>query len=424
MDTATCKKELVIEIPAEVVRQEAETAAAKYARVARIPGFRPGHAPTALVRRRYRDDIRSEVVQSLLPRFLESAVKEQKWSVVGRPRFEDVKFEDDQPLICKATFEIFPEFELKPHQGLEVEEDPPTVTEVDVEKALEELRQHAATFEVVTDRPAADEDYVTLNYRGRDLKVPESQPVEARDAVVHLGGKGTVAAFTENLRGAKPGEVREFQVTYPEDYPQKSLAGKTLSYRVEVQSIKKEVVPAADDELAKSVSECSTLEELRAKLQQDLTELAKRRAEMAAKEKLVQTLLQLHEFPVPEVMVEAQLDRKLERTLAQLMAQGIDPRQADVDWHKVREEARPHAEKEVRAALLLGKIADAENLEVSEEEVDETVRQMAQERHEAPAALKTRLTREGEIDRISSTRRNQKALDFIYRNAKIIRQSA
>jgi trigger factor len=127
---------------------------------------------------------------------------------------------------------------------------------------------------------------------------------------------------------------------------------------------------------------------------------------------------------VPEVMVEAQLDRKLERTLAQLMAQGIDPRQAEVDWHKVREEARPHAEKEVRAALILGKIADAENLEVSEEEVDETVRQMAQERHEAPAALKTRLTREGEIDRISSTRRNHKALDFIYRNAKIIRQSA
>lgn len=424
MDAATCKKELVIEIPAEVVRQEAETVAAKHARVARIPGFRPGHAPAALVRRRYRDDIRSEVVQSLLPRFLENAVKEQKWSVVGRPRFEDVKFEDDQPLTCKATFEIFPEFELKPHQGLEVEEDPPTVTEADVEKALEELRQHAATFEVVADRPAADEDYVTLNYHGRDLKVPESQPVEARDAVVHLGGKGTVAAFTENLRGAKPGEVREFQVTYPEDYPQKSLAGKTLSYRVEVQSIKKKVVPAADDELAKSVSECSTLEELRAKLQQDLTELAKRRAEMAAKEKLVQTLLQLHEFPVPEVMVEAQLDRKLERTLAQLVAQGIDPRQAEVDWHKVREEARPHAEKEVRAALILGKIADAENLEVSEEEVDETVRQMAEERHEAPAALKTRLTREGEIDRISSTRRNHKALDFIYRNAKIIRQSA
>jgi trigger factor len=424
VDAATCKKELVIEIPAEVVWQEAETVAAKHARVARIPGFRPGHAPAALVRRRYRDDIRSEVVQSLLPRFLESAVKEQKWSVVGRPRFEDVKFEDDQPLTCKATFEIFPEFELKPHQSLEVEEDPPTVTEADVEKALEELRQHAATFEVVADRPAADEDYVTLNYHGRDLKVPESQPVEARDAVVHLGGKGTVAAFTENLRGAKPGEVREFQVTYPEDYPQKSLVGKILSYRVEVQSIKKKVVPAADDELAKSVSECSTLEELRAKLQQDLRELAKRRAEMAAKEKLVEALLQLHEFPVPEVMVEAQLDRKLERTLAQLMAQGIDPRQAEVDWHKVREEARPHAEKEVRAALILGKIADAENLEVSEEEVDETVRQMAQERHEAPAALKTRLTREGEIDRISSTRRNQKALDFIYRNAKIIRQSA
>jgi trigger factor len=152
-------------------------------------------------------------------------------------------------------------------------------------------------------------------------------------------------------------------------------------------------------------------------------ERARRRVEMAAKEKLVQQLLHLHEFPVPEVMVEAQLDRKLQRMMAQLVSQGIDPRQAQVDWRKVREDSRPEAEKGVRALLLLSEVAEAEKLEVSEEEVDEIIREMAQEAHEPPATLKTRLTREGELDSIKSTRRNQKAIEFIYRNAKITRKS-
>jgi trigger factor len=242
--------------------------------------------------------------------------------------------------------------------------------------------------------------------------------------VVHLGGKHTVEGFTENLRGAKAGDTRVFSVTYPQDYPQKTLAGKTLSYQVAVQSIKRKVVPPADDELAKSVSEFSTLEELRAKLRQDLTERAQHRAELEAKQKLAEKLLEAHEFPVPEALVDAQLDRKLERTLGQLIAQGIDPRETQVDWRKVREDAKPEAEKEVRAALILSRVAEAEKLEVTEEEVDEVIREMAQDRRLTPAELKTRLTRDGKLDTLRSTRRNQKALDFIYRNAKITRKSA
>ncbi len=423
MEATNCKKELLIEIPLDVVRREADTVASQYARVARIPGFRPGHAPRSVVRRRFRDDIRNEVVQSLVPKFFENAVKEQKWSVVGHPRFEDLKFDEDNPLTCKATFEIYPEIELKQYKELEVQEETPNVTEVDIDQALEEVRDHAATFEVVSDRPAADGDYLTMSYKGYDVKAPASHPVEARDVSLQLGGKGTVTAFRENLRGSRPGEIREFEVTYPEHYPQRSLAGKTFRYRVEVQSIKHKVVPAADDDLAKSVSEFATLEELRTRLRNDLMERARRRVEMAAKEKLVQQLLHLHEFPVPEVMVEAQLDRKLQRMVTQLVSQGIDPRQTQVDWRKVREDSRPEAEKEVRALLLLSKVADAEKLEVSEEEVDEIIREMAQEAHEPPATLKTRLTREGELDSIKSTRRNQKAIEFIYRNAKITRKS-
>ena len=423
MEATNCKKELLIEIPLDVVRREADTVASQYARAARIPGFRPGHAPRSVVRQHFRDDIRKEVVQSLVPKFFENAVKEQKWSVVGHPRFEDLKFDEDNPLTCKATFEIYPEVELKQYKELEVQEETPNVTEVDIDQALDEVRDHAATFEVVLDRPAADGDSLTMSYKGYDVKAPASHPVEARDVSLQLGGKGTVTAFRENLRGSRPGEIREFEVTYPEHYPQRSLAGKTFRYRVEVQSIKHKVVPTADDDLAKSVSEFATLEELRSRLRNDLMERARRRVEMAGKEKLVQQLLHLHEFPVPEVMVEAQLDRKLQRMVTQLVSQGIDPRQTQVDWRKVREDSRPEAEKEVRALLLLSKVADAEKLEVSEEEVDEIIREMAQEAHEPPATLKTRLTREGDLDTIKSTRRNQKAIEFIYRNAKITRKS-
>ena len=424
MEATTCKKELVIEIPIDVVQHEADTVAGQFAKRARIPGFRPGHAPTSLVRRHFRDDIRSEVAQTLIPRFFQTAVKERKWEIVGQPRFEDLKFEDDQPLTCKATFEIYPEFELQPYKELEVEEEQPAIADADVDKAVADLRESAATFEVVTDRPAADDDHLTVNYRGQDTSSPASQPTEAKEAEVHLGGKHTVPAFTENLRGAKVGEVREFPVTYPADYPQKTLAGKTFSYQVEIQSIKSKVVPPADDELAKSVSEFATLEELRAKLRQDLAESAKRQAEIGCQQKLAAKLLEAHQFPVPEVLVETQLDRKIERTLGQLLSQGINPRETQVDWKKVREGARPDAEKEVRVALILGRVADAEKIDLTEEEMDDVIREMAKERHMTAAELKTRLTRDGKLDTLKSTRRNQKALDFIYRNAKIIRKSA
>jgi trigger factor len=423
VEATTCKKEMVIEIPVDVVQREADSVAGQFAKRARIPGFRPGHAPTSLVRRHFRDDIRSEVAQTLIPRFFQTAVKDQKWEIVGQPRFEDLKFEDDQPLTCKATFEIYPEFELQPYKELEVEEEPAAVTDADVDKAVEDLRESAATFEVVTDRPAADDDYVTVNYRGQDTSSEASQPTEAKEAVIHLGGPHTVAAFTENLRGAKAGEVREFPVTYAADYPQKNLAGKTFSYRVEIQSIKKKVVPPADDELAKSVSEFSTLDELRTKLRQDLAVNAQRHAEIGSKQKLAEKLLEAHPFPVPEVLVEAQLDRKMERTLGQLLSQGIDPRQTQVDWRKVREDARPEAEKEVRVALILSRVADTEKIDLTEEEVDDVIREMAKERHMTAAELKTRLTRDGKLDTLKSTRRNQQALEFIYRNAKIIRKS-
>ena len=223
--------------------------------------------------------------------------------------------------------------------------------------------------------------------------------------------------------GSRPGEVREFTIVYPDDFPQKAMAGKSYHYRVEIRSIKKKVIPGVNDDLAKTISDFSTLEELREKIREDLKEDSQQRAEAATRQELMEKLLAAHEFPVPQALVEAQLDHKLENTLTQLLAQGIDPRTIEIDWRKIRDDARSDAMKEVRGSLILQKIADREKIEVAEEEVDEIVREMAKERREAPAALKTRLTRDGILARIQSSRRNQKALDLVFRSAKITRKS-
>ncbi len=423
MDAQTCKKELVIEIPVDVVRKETESITDQYRKIARIPGFRKGHAPASLIHTHFRKDIQSEVVQSLVPKFFETAVKGQNLSVVGQPRFEDLKFESDQPLTVKASFEVYPTFELKEYKGLEAEEEPVTVKDEDVNETLEKMRERAATFEVVEGRPAEDGDYLTVGYSGHDVHNSQSAPIETREAVVHIGAEGTVAAFSDNLRGTKTGEAKEFEVAYPADYPQKALAGRTFAYRVGVQAIKKKVLPALDDDFAKTVSELARLEELRQKVRNDLLSNRSERTKRVTKQKLLEGLISQHEFPVPDALVEAQLDRKLESSLTGLIAQGIDPRSIDVDWHKVREESRPAAEKDVRGAMILEKIADAEKIEVTESEVDDLIREIAEEHHEPPAALKTRLTREGGLDKIKSSRRNQKALEVVFQSAKINRKS-
>ncbi len=423
MNSDTCKRELVIEIPTDVIAKESESVVTQFQRVARIPGFRKGHAPATLVRRHFKNDIRSELVQTLLPKYFDTAVKENRFAVVGRPHFEDLKFEEGQPLTCKASFEIAPEFELGEYKGLEIEGESREVSEEDVDKALEELRQSAATYEDVQGRAAQDDDYVMVSYQGQDAKDPAGPPIESKNAVVHLAAQGTVAAFSENLRGAAPGEKREFDVAYRDDYPQKSLAGKTIHYAVNVESIKTKVLPPLDDELAKSASDAGTLADLRVQLKESLEKRKLRQVDRQAMGKLLAQIESRHSFPVPEILIEAQLDRKLEGFITQLMAQGIDPRTTQVDWRKLRDEARPEAEKDVRGSMILERISDAEKIEVSEEDVDDLIREMAQERREPPAGLKTRLTGDGGLDRIKSTRRNQKALELIYREAKITGKS-
>jgi trigger factor len=422
VEAETCKRELVIEIPPDVVQKESESVADEYARKARVPGFRPGHVPRDFILRRFRSAIQEEVAQSLLPRFFKDAVKEQNLSVVGDPRFEPLKFEDDRPLTAKATFEVYPTIALGSYKGLEVTEEEPAVSDDDVNKAVESLCESATTFEVAEGRPAEEGDLLSVNYEGRDVAWLKNRLVQVKEGTVRVGAEGTLTAFTDNLRGAKAGEVREFEVAYPADFAQKSVAGKRIKFRVEVLAVKRKVVPTLDDEFAKTVSSESTLEALRATLRKQIREARQREAEASSKRKLLEILMERQKFPVPETLIDDRLSDKLRQMAGQLIDQGVDPRKAQVDWEKVREELRPAAEKDVRGTLILQRVAEAEKIEVSEEEIDESLRQVAAGGTESPAALKTRLTRNGGLARLQSSRLSQKALDFIYHNAKVVRQ--
>jgi len=418
-ETTTCQRELEIEIPAETVERETERVTRDFARQARLPGFRPGKAPAALVRQRFWDDIRSEVLHHLIPESLQNAIKEKNLSPVGDPSIADLRFEPQQPLRFKATFEVLPEIRLNEYKGLEVEPARVELTEEDLERELEALRQRAATYEEVNDRAAGDGDTVVASLVGVVTEPKEKRdPIRLEEVSVEIAGEGTLGAFSEGLRGARPGEERQFSVPYPADYPEANLAGRTVAFTAEVKSLKRRIAPALDDAFAQKVSEAKTLDELKTKLRERLEQARAQRERELTEGRLLEALLVRHDFPVPEALIERQLDARLERQVRGFLAQGIDPRRLQVDWGKLRREQRPSATRDVRLGLLLDRIAAAEKLEPAEEEINQEVERLAAQSGQEPAALRARLTKEGGLGRIASAVRSEKVIELLRSHAR------
>lgn len=421
MTETTCKRELELEIPAENVQKATEKVARDLARVARIPGFRPGKAPVTLIRRRFADDIQGEVLQSLVPEYLEKALDEKKLIPVGRPAVDNVHFHDGEPLKFRAVFEVLPEFELGDYKNLEVQLDPLEAGDAQVDAAIEEIRERAATFVPVEGRAAKDGDFVLMKLIG--VPVGGGDPVQADNILCHVGAEETLESFTDNLRGASQGESKKFRSKYPEDYPDQKLAGKTYDYTVEVQGIKEKKLPELNDEFAKDAAGeaggVSTLAEMRAKVRENL-EAAKEQQQMAqAREKILEVLVKRHDFPVPEALVENQMDIRLERVVRSLAAQGVDPRAVNVDWVSLRKRQQERAVDDVKAELLLDRIATAEKIEATDQDVEKEIAKLAERSGESAIAIRARLTKQGALDRMKSKLRSDITIEWLYRSARI-----
>ena len=417
MTEATCRRELELEIPAAEVQKAVERVAKEFARVARIPGFRPGKAPVTLIRRRFADDIKGEVLQSLVPEQIDKAVKEQNLAPITQPQVDKVDFAENGPLKFRAIFEVLPEVELGAYKDLEVEVDAAPVTDADVEKAIEEVRERAATLVPAEGRALADGDYAQIKLTG--TPAGGGEPLRADSVLCHLGGEETLPAFTENLRGAQAGEHRRFQVQYPAEYPDAKLAGKGYSYSAEVLGIQEKKLPELNDDFAKQVSEAPTIEELRGKVRQGLEAESEMRQTAAVREQLLRKLTEAHDFPVPEALVQNQMDARLERAVRSLAAQGVDPRGVKMDWAALRQRQRERAVEDVKAELLLDGIATAENIEVSEEDSESEIARLAERSGESAAAVQASLTKQGALDRMKSKLRSDKTLDWLRSNARV-----
>jgi trigger factor len=417
MTEATCRRELELEIPAEEVQKAVERVARDFAKVARVPGFRPGKAPLPLIRRRFADGIKDEVLQALVPEQIDKAVKDQNLLPITQPQVDRVDYAENGPVKFHAVFEVLPEFELGTYKDLDVEIESAEVTDADIEKTLSDSRERAATFVPIEGRALAKGDYAQLKLMG--TPAAGGDPIQADNVLCHLGAEETFEAFNDNLVGAQPGEHRNFDVSYPEDYPDKKLAGKSYAYAVDVTGIKEKKVPELNDEFAKDVSDSATLDELRGKIRQGLEAERDQRRSAAIRDALLAKIVAAHDFPAPEALVENQMNVRMERAIRSLAAQGLDPRAVNVDWVALRNRQRDRAVEDVKAELLLDRIATAENIDASDEDVEREIAALAERSNESAAAVRASLTKQGALDRMKSKLRSDKALAWLEQNAKI-----
>jgi trigger factor len=419
------KKQIDIEIEANAVRKAYDQISDRYAKLASVPGFRPGHAPRGIIRTRFKDQIRSEVLRELVPDAVQNAISDHKLEPLGEPELdldaaEGLERLGDQPISFQVKLETLPDIKLGKYKGLEVARRVRPVKDEEVDRVIEQLRENSASLQPVEDRGAQPGDTVTADFRGKFPDEPGAEPINVQDVDVVLAGEGVVQEITDHLTGAGPDDEKTFTVSYPADFTAKGLAGKRVEYTVNVSSVRIKELPELDDEWAQSLGdEIETLAELRAKVHSDLEQQVKNEADAKVRSDLVRTLVEAHQFELPERLVEHQTQHHLESVVRNMIGQGIDPRNPQLNWDKARDSLKEQAGHDLRSSLLLERIADEEKIEVTDQEIDDEINAMADASRQSPEQVRGILTKQGGERSIAGRLRNRKALDFLVAQANV-----
>ena len=413
------KREISVEIPADEVARETETIIQKYQKVARLPGFRAGHVPASIIRQRFKEDLKSDVVEALVPKYFNKEAQRQGLIPVSQPRVTDLHIHDGEPLRFKASFEIMPEIKVEGYKELRADHPQIEVKEEEVEDALNNVRDQHATFTTVEGSTLGDGDFAQASMDGRPkdggVQDDKTQPVHMDEVLIEIGGKNTVPEFSANLRGASAGDTREFEVVYPEDAPENRLAGKTFVYTVKVQAIKQKTLPELNDEFAKELGEFTSVDQVRKQIRENIEAQRKQTLERESKDKLVVELVKRNDFEVPESLVDRQIDLRLERGLRALAAQGMKMEDMKkMDLPRLRAGQHDQAVQDVKSALLLDRIAELEKIDVGDDELNQELEALAAQTKQTSEAVRARLTQDGGLDRIRNRIRNEKTLEFLY----------
>ena len=421
-------REIEVEAPAEEVSKSFRTVVKKYQKLARIPGFRAGKVPESLIRTKFAKEVRQEVLESLVSEKFRNAIDAQKLRPVSEPQLRELQLFDGQPLKFKAAFEVVPTIDVTGYETVHAAKPDSTLTNEEYEAELTRaLDSHATVEPVEEDRALADGDWAEIQFRGevKDLAQTVTEdgvqnastqpPITGEDVLIEIGGKNTLPAFNEALRGTKPGQELKFEVEYPADFGERRLAGQTVSYDVTVKGIKHKSFPERDAEFAKQLGNYESWEDFETKLREHAAGRKKDALESQAKDKLIGDLIERYQFPVPESFVQQQIEARLDRGLRALAQQGMPvDAMRKLNFAQLREAQRGQAINEVKASMLLDRIAEAEGVTVSDEDVDRELLMLSIQSREPLEALRERLSHDGGLDRIREQMRREKTGSVLY----------
>lgn len=420
---------LTVEVESEKFAEALDKAFKKVVRNVNVPGFRKGKVPRAIFERRFGvESLYQDAIDILLPDAYADAVKEADIIPVDQPEIEIVRVEKGQPFKFTATVDVKPEVELGEYKGIEVEDEPVAVSEEDVEAELKIMQERYAELKVLEEgEVAADGDTVIIDFEGfKDGVAFEGGKAENYTLV--LGSNSFIPGFEDQIIGMKKGEEKEINVTFPEEYHSEELAGQDAVFKVLVHDIKRKVLPELDDEFAKDVSEFETLEELK----KDIEENILKRKEEERKQKIENAVLEkaaeAAQVDIPQGMIRTEVDNMLRDFEFRLRQQGMN-----FEWYtqitgqtvdKIREEMEPDAEKRVRNFLVLEAIAKAENLSVSDEDVEEELKRLAELYQRPVEEIRGIFSANGTLETIRTDLLTRKSLDFLVENSKLVNEVA
>jgi trigger factor len=411
-----CRHSLEISVPVDEVESETGRATADVQKRARLPGFRPGKAPASLIQKQFASEIRKKVLENLIPKYLHQQFEAENLNVVGQPDITDVHLHAGEPLRFTAKFEVVPEIELGDYKGIEVPYLDPQVTDEDIAKRLEEIREQKAQYVNIDPRPLEKGDHAVVALES--LSGLEGTPMKQEEMVLEIDGADTLAPFSDNLRGLSPGDEKDFEVAYPEDYGSKRLVGRTVRFHATVKGLRKKDLPEINDEFAQDLGDYRSVEELREAVRRSIFGQREYEAQQEAKNKIVEKLVEAHDFPVPEYYVDRQIKSRMEQTLRAMAEQGMDIKNLNLDWDKINESQKGKAINEVKASLLLGRVSEREAIGATRDEVNKEVERQARQNREPVAAVQMRFEKDGTMGRIASHIQTEKTLNFLFEHAR------
>ncbi len=419
-------REIAVEVDADTVTKAFRTVVKKYQKLARIPGFRVGKVPETVIKNRFAKEVRQEVLDELVSARFRQTMEEQNLTPVSQPQLTNLMLVDGQPLQFKAAFETKPEVDVTGYDSIEIARPDTALT--DAEYAAELARvmdQHATVEPVEGDRPLVDGDWAEIQFQGEIQQMaqvvgdeqPEAapEPISGDDVLIEVGGANTLQAFTDALRGQKVGQEMTFEVTYPEDFGEAKLAGQTIRYNVTVKAIKRKTYPEKDEEFAKQLGSYESWAEFEANLREMASGRKKDALENQARDRMLGEMIAKFQFPVPETFVQQQIDARLDRGLRALAQQGMtsdDMRK--LDFQQLRSAQRDQAVAEVKASLLLDRLAEVEGVAVSEDELERELLMASLQAREPLDTLRARMVEDGTMDRMREQMRREKTGTMVY----------